>query len=588
MPTSQADQTAISADAPAMDGGRGLTRTGMDAAEGEGRAHHDERSGSERWGQRSRYAALGVFVVYLLMSFVVLLHYGQQRWLIGDDWGLLQRSPMSLPDLFRAQNGHWSTVPILVYHTYYWLFGLRTFVPYVATTVVLHLTLALLLRVVMRRAGVGPWVATFVAGSFVLFGVGYENMILPIQISMVGSMVFGIGHLLLADHDGRNDWRDMAGLAAGLLALMSSSIGIPMVVAVGIATLMRRGYRAALVHTVPLGLVYITWWMWSSSSGGFTGNSITITRNVPVVLGWLWSALSGVLLGLGQSPIAAVALAVLLIAGLVLAWAPLNRAERRKQASVPLALMLSSVPLMVMIGLQRADLNLVFKLPTDTSRSSRYLAMGAALLLPALGVAADAVIRRWRYATPVVMLPFLVGVPGNISALSAANSATYFNPKAYERQRAFLVGVANSPLAEEVSGDVHPNPNELMMADLDVRFILRARDEGKLPEPLPLSKNEQDLIAVRLSMSQSLADDAVPDYTCETFNQPTLIKPSKGDRFVIRGLVMIAMGSDGKFGAPTAYDNTWAGSTLTTQVDGATFRISPAQPATSVQWCGVP
>ena len=55
----------------------------------------------------------------------------------------------------------------------------------------------------MRRVGVRPWTATVVACVLVFFGSGYQNIVLPFQMTLVGSLVFGLVQLLLATHDGR-------------------------------------------------------------------------------------------------------------------------------------------------------------------------------------------------------------------------------------------------------------------------------------------------------------------------------------------------------------------------------------------------
>ena len=85
------------------------------------------------------------------------------------------------------------------------------------------------------------------------------DILWPFQITYVGALVFGLTHLLLADHDGPFDRRDWLGLAAGAAGLMCSGVAIAMVVAVGVATLIRRGVRIAAVHTVPLGVAYVIW-----------------------------------------------------------------------------------------------------------------------------------------------------------------------------------------------------------------------------------------------------------------------------------------------------------------------------------------
>jgi len=39
----------------------------------------------------------------------------------------------------------------------------------------------------------------------------------------------------------------------------------------------------------------------------------------------------------------------------------------------------------------------------------------AALVLPALAIAADAVIHRWSMLTSVVLVALVIGIPGNVS-----------------------------------------------------------------------------------------------------------------------------------------------------------------------------
>lgn len=531
----------------------------------------------------SAQLALGAFVAYLVVAFfLLLLHFGEGSWFQGDDWGFIEgRSMWSFDDLMRPQNGHWSAVPVIAFQALYKVVGLRSYLPYMGTTIVLHLTLATLLRVVMRRAGAGPWVATIVAGTYVLFGVGYENILLGIQISMVASMVFGIAQLLLSDHDGPFDRRDAIGLACGLVAIMASSIGIPMVVAVGVAVLIRRGWRLALATTAPLAAIYVAWMVWQRSVGGFGEVDQFGTRNVGALVEWVISATTGVFVSLGQYPAVAVALAALLIGGCALAWVPLDRDSFRRLANAPIALLVGGIALSALVGTQRADLAQAFGL--DLARSSRYMAMATVMTLPALAVAAAAVIRRWRVAAPAVLALFVIGVPANIAAFDT--SGTLFNRAAFDAQRTFVIAVADSDLARDVAGDVHPDPNELTTANLTVDFLVFARKSGKLPDPVEVDQALEDRIAVRLSMSQSILNTPEPAATCTTQTAPLEIEPDKGQQFVLRSPVNIALRDGERFTAPSQYATAWAGSTLTTQVDDATFRITPVAPATTFEWC---
>ena len=211
------------------------------------------------------------FFTFLGAEAVALVFYmsiSRPMWFYLDEWDFLaNRTGGNLDDLFRAHNEHWVTLPVLVYRAMWSIFGINTYRPYQLLIVLMHLGAALLVRTVMRRVGVRPWTATVVAGAFVFFGSGYQNIVLPFQITLVGSLVFGLVHLLLATHDGPLDRRDWFGLAAGLAGLMCSGVGVSMVVAVGFAVLLARGWRLALLHTVPLAAVYLLWYRWIGHVG---------------------------------------------------------------------------------------------------------------------------------------------------------------------------------------------------------------------------------------------------------------------------------------------------------------------------------
>ena len=140
------------------------------------------------------------------------LWLARRAWFVADEWDfLVHRSATSASDLFRPHNEHWSTIPILIYRALFQIFGLRAYVPYLLLVVSLHLVLAWLLWLVMRRAAVHRvdrrrrrWCC------FILFGSGHDNVLFAFNITFDGSLVFGVAQLLLADHDGPIDRRDWA------------------------------------------------------------------------------------------------------------------------------------------------------------------------------------------------------------------------------------------------------------------------------------------------------------------------------------------------------------------------------------------
>jgi hypothetical protein len=489
---------------------------------------------SDRW-------ALVAFVAYLVASVPVLLAFGDDTWFSGDDWNLIAGQRVSdLGTLFEPVHSHWSTVGIVLSRGLYNVFGVHSYVPYQAAVIALHLTLVVLLRVVMRRSGVGAWMATLVAGLFVLFGPGGQNILVAVQITMVTSMVCGFGHLILADHDGPFARRDLIGIGLGVVGLMSSGVGLVLVAIVGLATLLRRGWRTALAHTVPLGAIFGVWWVIERDAMEELASSLPTLHTIGR---WVWSGESGVFLALGQHGIVGVALALLLVAGLVLAWKPLGLDERRRRAAVPMALLVGAGGLFVLISTQR------WVYGSELARSSRYLSMAVAFTLPALAVAADAVVRRWRLSTPAVVILLLAGTPGAIAAFPESMQPDGY----YHVQERLILGAGASPLLDEVPADLlfgqsprvgGPGTRVFGGNRVTAGFLVAARDAGRLPDPPPLDPAIENEIAVRLGVYQT--HGALPEgLECFVAYSPVVISPARGTTFGIETPVAISA-SDGE------------------------------------------
>lgn len=526
-------------------------------------------------GMSSERLAAVVFGAYLVVAFFLLVFvYGDGFWFGNDEWSFLVDSSLSDPGrLIAPRNSHWSTVPTVIYQIFYRTFGLGTYLPYQIGVALLHLTLATLIRVVMRRAGVGPWVATVVAGTFVLFGAGYQNSLWGVQISMVGSMVCGFAHLILADHDGPFDRRDAIGLALGAVGLMSSGIAPPLVIVVGIGVFIRRGWLMAALHTAPLAALYGLWW--ATQRSAFDEQTYTDV-SFKILSEWISTGETGVLMALGHYRPVAIALGVLLVGGLALAWIPLTRPELRKKAAAPAALLLGAMFLFGLVGTQRWVVGL------DFARSSRYVAMGAALTLPALAVAADAVIRRWRVAAPVVLGLFLIGI---IPGLSKFDDG-FFRPPYYAAQKRLVLGAAHSPLLDVVDGDVQLDPSDFSTDELDVEFLRDARDSGLVPdldEPLPPATAA--MIDTRLALAQS--DEPLPDdVECRAVSEPFGVKGREGDVFGIGSNVVVTVLSEDPDATRVGVDYTnLSGSHLEVQVPKLRFRVSPPKAGSTFTWC---
>ena len=370
---------------------------------------------------------------------------GERQSFFLDEWDFLSdRDVGSLSDLLRPHWEHWTTIPVVMYRVVWYFVGLRSYVPYQVMVIALHLIAATLLWIVMRRADVRPYIAAAAGSAFVLFGAGRDNIVWAFQITFVGSLVCGLAHLLLADHDGPVDRRDAWGIGFGLAGLMCSGVGVTMVIVVGIAAFLRRGWRAALFHTVPLGCVYVAWWFFHGRGAtSIVADSGSIFRFVSI-------SVENGFARFGQLPGVGIALAVILIVGIGLTMQQKSLAFLRQHASVPAALLVGALLFTLVNAIGRAASH-----GPETARAGRYVHLFVAMMLPALAVAADAVVERWRVLAPLVVALLLIGIPGNLDSvrLQGADQFALGTARVVELVAALADRKARPPLIASAPGE---------------------------------------------------------------------------------------------------------------------------------------
>ena len=107
----------------------------------------DEPTGAGRDLDRFAPWVFGAFVA--VAAPLILFHYGSYHWFMRDDFVFLADRTGRYPDLISAYGGaHWVAIPRVIYWVLWQLFGMTTYLPYQATVVALHLTAAVLLRLV--------------------------------------------------------------------------------------------------------------------------------------------------------------------------------------------------------------------------------------------------------------------------------------------------------------------------------------------------------------------------------------------------------------------------------------------------------
>ena len=417
---------------------------------------------------RSARAAVAVFVLVELVALVVFLQAGRHQWFFGDEWAFVAgRSLTSTDDLLRPHWGHWVTLPLVLYRALYSIFGMRTYLPYQLLAISSHLGVVALTRVVLRRAGVGPWVSTLAAGTLALFGSGRDNVVWAFQITFTGALLFGLLHLVMADHQGATGPRDWWGLLAGAAALMCSAVGLVMVFVVGLAVWWRRGWRMAAFHTIPLLCLFGGWTVvWGERSQEIQAGRPSIGAGAS----FFANLISGTLDAMGQHPVVGLLLGIGMVLGVGLVFRA-RGGEGLSGAAAPLAMLVGAL---VFAGITSATRARFYG--TGRAYESRYLYVVAAMAVPWLGYCAHALTRRWSRAAPVVALLLVIGIPGNV--LAADDRA----PRQYG-QRNFALALAHSPALSAVPDDEGPDWGFLVAFGVTAHSLRQGVEDGSIPPP---------------------------------------------------------------------------------------------------------
>jgi hypothetical protein len=237
-------------------------------------------------------AAAGVLFLALTWHFGFLI----------DSWEfLINRRGFTVDSFMRPHNEHIVVIPVAIEQVFLHLFGMDTARPeYVLLTIGL-LVADYLLFVYLRRR-VGPWMALFGALLILFLGPAWELLLWPFEISLLGSVLFGVAMLLALERGDRTG--DLLACLSLTIAIGFSTLGIAFLAAALVAVALsprehRRG--RAFVVVIP-ALLYALWYL----GWGHEAESHLSLRNVlasPRFVAESLAAGVGNLFGLGTNPV---------------------------------------------------------------------------------------------------------------------------------------------------------------------------------------------------------------------------------------------------------------------------------------------
>lgn len=440
-----------------------------------------------------KFAPLAVLGASLGVWAILFVHHARRLWFVGDDFAFLFHRSVSFDGdhgLLEPHNEHWSTIPILAYRLNFEIFGLHHYLPYALLPIGCHILVCLLLFLLLRLSDVAPWVAVLAAlvGAFTIGAAGAENTLWAFQVGFLGSCVFGLVALVLFAARVWGGMGKVIGVTFLVLSLMSSGMGLVMVVWSAAYLLVRDGVRAAVAAAAVPAVAYLGWFLAYGQEA--TSQSPTDTTAAPLVtmrgLAFIWSSATGI-------PHAGPVVLMALVAAVVI-----PRLDDRLFALAASGLV-TVVVAYALLGFSRSGFGL------DATLRSRYVYFGLVFTLPALAAGLEilsrALARRPARVAATAWLTLGVVVLSVGAAQASRRAATQHGVVKENRARliaaADLVASGSTLLRTQAMPARNPDVDVPTLQRQSVREAIPDVDPGRRAELYVAANLQVDVGTVR-------------------------------------------------------------------------------------------
>ena len=327
--------------------------------------------------------------VLALGALAVLVWLGRDMTFYHDEYAFLLLRDLSPAGLFAPHNEHLSATLVLLYRTLVATVGTVSYWPYLGVTFALHLVVAGMVYVVVRRETSAVWALGPMA-VMLLLGSGGDDILWAFQSGTIGAVAAGTAAVVVAPR--------RPAVAAILLAIALATSGASFAFLVGTAIHLALTRPRALVWlALPVGL-YLAWYV------GFGASRMVALRS---------PSLDGVpqyvFEGLAASTAGAIGSAVPLVGQGVLLVLAYGLGRVRTVSPIVIAMLVTSVAFFAIAGLVRAQLG------AEQATAPRYVYIAA----PGLLIAGAVLLARIRppLRTVVGVAALSIALVGNTSLL---------------------------------------------------------------------------------------------------------------------------------------------------------------------------
>ena len=328
-------------------------------------------------------------IALALVALAFLVWLGRDMTFYHDEWALILKRDLSIDGILAPHNEHLSATIVLLYRVLIGTVGLGSYWPYLGVTFALHLAVAGLVYVIVRREASAGWALGAMAVMLFL-GSGGDDILWAFQSATIGAVAAGIAAMYVAPQ--------RPALAAALLTIAMATSGASLAFFVGTAFYLLITRPQALPWLlIPAG-IYGAWYLVYGHTGVAALRSPSLD-GVPTYVAVGLAASAAGALGSTWPPLGgAAAVAITLGVG-------------RLRPVVPLvvALLVAGVAFFFIAGLVRAELG------AEQATAPRYVYIVAPVFLVAGAVLLARLPRQVGVSIGAIAL--VVALVGNIGLL---------------------------------------------------------------------------------------------------------------------------------------------------------------------------
>lgn len=332
---------------------------------------------------RARWAPVALIVAALS----ILVWLGRDMTFYHDEYAFILERDLSWDGLLIPHNEHLSATLVLLYRVLVGTVGTASYWPYLAVTFALHVVVALICYVVVRREAAAAWALGAMA-VVLLLGSGGDDILWAFQSGTIGAVAAGMAAVVVAPR------RPAVAAILLTIALATSGAGLAFAAGTALHLLLTRPRALSwlLLPAVLYGVWLVVFGVWAIGPPRFIG--------LPEY----------VVTGLTASAAGAIGSTSLIAGQLVLLALALGFGWFRSVPPVVLSLLAAGVAFFTVAGLARAELG------PEQATASRYVYIVA----PSIVVAAAVLLARVRRPAGSVLgaVVLVIALVGNVLLLA--------------------------------------------------------------------------------------------------------------------------------------------------------------------------